>query len=234
MPLSPIRSFRRFSRCGLAGAVLGAALLSAHARAANNAPMPNIAMDVEKKQTKSEADTGGDNGGGGGGGGGGNKNKSGISTTTSEIYYVITLHNNSNFAASNVEVDYTIYNETRTSGGNTAPSTTVDNITGSETVDIPANTSKDVETSKIPHERQQTAVGGMGGGKKKGNNVNAAVTEQEIKGIYVTAKIGDNEVSSPYEDPPGIKDDMDQKEKDQNSGDSTSSGDSALGSSSGL
>jgi hypothetical protein len=200
----------RFSIYALAGSLLGTALFCAHVRAAD-APVPNIDVDVKKTQTKvtetnSTDDQGDDNGGGGG---------PTVNTAKSEIYYIITLHNNSNFAASNVEVDYSIYNRTRvTDNGQTT--STVDPITGTENVDIPANSSKDVETSKVPHQVQQASLNTRRS-KKGGNGKPPSVTVQDIVGIWAQVKIGDTVVQT-YEDPMDIKAKMDAKDQ-KSSGD---------------
>ncbi|MGA2052766.1 MAG: hypothetical protein ABSH19_05580, partial [Opitutales bacterium] len=98
---------------------------------------------------------------------------------------------------------------------------TIDDITGSETVDLAANSSKNIESNKVPHQVQQQTSSGSGGGKKGGNKGPKSITQQEIKGVYVVAKIGDTIVAGPYEDPPDIKATMDEKEK--NGGDSDTS-----------
>jgi len=207
-PTSP----SRFAIYALAGAVFGAAVFSAHVWAASNAPMPNISMDVKRTQTKTTSTSAADSSNNGGGFGGMGKQGGGVNSNSNEIYYIITLSNNSNFAASNVEVDYAIYNRTHTTTkGSTT--TTYDPQTGTETVDIPANSSKDVETSKVSHTEQTAAksggskYGGMGGGKGSSTTVN-----QDIAGVWVQAKIGDN-VLQTYEDPMDIKSKMDEKLK---------------------
>ena len=60
----------RFAIYALAGAVLGAALFSAHVWAASNAPVPNISMDVKRTQTKTTSTSAADSQNNGGGGGG--------------------------------------------------------------------------------------------------------------------------------------------------------------------
>ena len=205
----------RFAIYALAGAVLGAALFSAHVWAASNAPVPNISMDVKRTQTKTTSTSAADsqNNGGGGGGGMGGKKGGGVNSNTNEIYYIITLSNNSNFAASNVEVDYAIYNRTHTTT-KTSSTTTYDPQTGTETVDIPANSSKDVETSKVSHTEQTAGTSGSGGGKRGGGGGkgNTTIVNQDIAGVWVEAKIGDN-VLQTYEDPMDIKSKMDEKMK---------------------
>jgi len=206
--------FPRFAIYTLAGSVLGAALFCAHVRAAD-APLPNIDIDVKKTQTKvTESDNSdqqnSDNGG--------NSGTPIVNTAKSEIYYIITLHNNSNFAASNVEVDYTIYNRTRvTSKGQTT--TNIDNITGTENVDIPANSSKDVETTKVPHQVQQ-ATNKTNGNNRRGGNGNKTpppVTVQDVAGVWAQVKVGDTVVQT-YEDPMDIKAKMDAKDQKSSGG----------------
>jgi hypothetical protein len=206
--MPPLTSSPRFSVYALAGAVLGAALFSAHVWAASNAPMPDIRLDVKRTQTKPTTTNASDSDNNDGGGKGGSKKGAGVNSRNYEIYYIVTLHNDSNFAATNVEVDYSIYNRTRTTTkGQTT--TTYDPQTGTETVDIPANSSKDVETSKVAHTEQTAAPSN---GKKKGGNSNPTTINQDIAGVWVEAKIGDN-VLQTYEDPMDIKQKMDEKAK---------------------
>ena len=221
MPQIPSSS-SRFATLTLVGSALGVALFSAHMWAATKATLPNIALDVKQTQTKSETTNSADqqqsngngNGKGGKGGMGGGQN---ISSRTSEIYYIITVYNNSNAPASNVEVDYTIYNTTHVNS-NGKSSANTDPITGSETVDIPANSSKDIETSKVPHLQQQASNTNSGGGGKKGSSNNGgnkqpkSTTTQSIDGIWVQAKIGDAVVAG-YEKPMDIKKKMEAKAK---------------------
>lgn len=217
MPQLPSPS-PRFAIYALAGSVLGTALFSARVWAAD-APLPNVEIDVKQTSTKpTETDTT-DQQNNNNNGGGNNRGGQTVNTRSSEIYYIITLHNNSNFSASNVEVDYTIYNNTRVTS-KTGSTVTVNPVTGSETVDIPANSSKDVETDKVPHEIQQAST--TNGNNRRGNNNNnnqaKPITTQSIAGIWVQVKIGDS-VLQTYEDPMDIKAKMDAKAKGGSSGD---------------
>jgi hypothetical protein len=129
-------------------------------------------------------------------------------------------------AAKNIQVDYTIYNRTRTTTKGKSTST-IDEITGSETVDVTANGSKDIETNKVPHQQQQAAPQqssskNRNGGGNNNNNQSQTVTVQQVAGIVVTAKIGDAIVGT-YQDPPDIKAQMDAKQKKAASGDNSDS-----------
>jgi hypothetical protein len=184
-----------------------AALFAASARA-SNAPLPNISLDVEKGFAKSDSDSSSS----------GKKSKDGTRTETSgdDVIYTITVENDGDTTASGVEIDYVVYNRTISTDNGTVTKS-MDNITGSETVDVPANDKKDVQTDPISHKDSTTyakqARGVMGA-------TAASSSRQEIMGIWVQAKLGDN-VLTTYEEPMDIKETMDQKAAQSGGGDSS-------------
>ncbi len=96
-----------------------------------------------------------------------------VSDSQSQMVYTISIRNLSSFAVSNLAVEYHFYNKTSAHDGGTT-TTTVQDVTSTQNVDIPVNGRKDIQTTGINHEVKQsyahTATGSTVSAKSSSKN----------------------------------------------------------------
>jgi len=206
----------------------GCALLTAAsyvAQAANTPAGPSVIISTVEKsvggfqhQTSGSSSAGGSGankgmskGGFGGGSGGGSKSD----TSSSTLTYTITVRNLTATPVKGLQVEWHVYNKTATHNGNNS-STTVDDITGTETVDLDGNGKAEVVTSDIPHVVSNSTSGSSssssnagGYGKKTGGTKAPAVQNSSITsvmGTYVVLKYDGKTLGRPKADPDDVQD----------------------------
>ena len=181
----------------------GLILVSAVGLLAPSLARADVTLSVDKGQNSSQhkvdstAANSGDSGGGGGKKGKGGGGTSTTDTVTGSIFYTITVRNLLPNTASGVTVEYHFYNKTTTSGSGSSTAT-VDDITNSQTFDLPGSGTKIIESSDIPTGSTNSASSGGGGGKKKGGGgggtASSSFTVTDVMGWVIYIKKGDRVV----------------------------------------
>jgi len=157
----------------------------------------DVTVSVDKGQNASQhkvsapaaPPSGGGGGYGGGKGGGGSKTVT--DTVSGSIFYTIAVRNISPNPVSGVTIEYHVYNKTTTSGGGVAPTITIDDITGTSTIDLPGNGTKPIETSDITTGSSNTLSQGSKGKKGGGSTASASSTVTGVMGWVIYIKKGD-------------------------------------------
>ncbi len=111
-----------------------------------------------------------------------------------------------------VVVEYHVYNKTTVSGSGN-PTVTLDDITGTSTVDLAGNEKKQIETSDIPHNVTNTSTATTGGGKKGGpSSTSSSSSVQSVYGWVVYLKFNGKIVHT-FKDPDNVMDYVNQYNK---------------------
>jgi len=128
--------------------------------------------------------------------------KNTVQDAQSQLIYTISLRNLSSFPANGLTLEYHFYN--KTTANNAGVSTiTVEDVTNTQTLDLPVNGKMDVKTTPINHDVKQTysqSTGTSGGTnsagtKKKGGSMTLSsgqtdVTTTRVMGYVIVLKSG--------------------------------------------
>jgi len=126
--------------------------------------------------------------------------KNTVQDAQSQLVYTISIRNLSSFPANNLTLEYHFYNKTT---ANDAGVTTISvaDVTSTESLSLPVNSKRDIQTIPISHEVKQTYAQSTSGGtntagtKKKGGSSTVSsgqtdVTTTRVMGYVIIVKSG--------------------------------------------
>lgn len=126
--------------------------------------------------------------------------KNTLQDAKSQVVYTISVRNLSSFPAKSLSLEYHFYNKTAANNAGTT-TITVDDVTGTQNLDLPVNGKMDIKTTPISHDVKQTYTqSGSGnaasaGTKKKGGSTTLSsgqtdVTTTRVMGYVIVVKTG--------------------------------------------
>jgi len=185
-----LQAFLRNARLVCAGAACTLLFNVGSLHAANAVA---ISLNVAKGQTATKRDSSTDS-----------KTGTKTDTSTNEMFYTLSLLNPGNAPLTGLSVEYHIYNRNSdTVDGKIT--TAVDDISGTETLDLAPHAKKDIETTHAPHKDSTITPGPKKGVQKTGAQ---ETHRQTVLGIIIVIKQGNQQIKK-YEDPDGLRDQVD-------------------------
>jgi len=127
--------------------------------------------------------------------------KNTVQDAQSQLVYTISLRNLSSFPANNLTLEYHFYNKT-TANNAGVTTITVQDVTSSQSLDLPVNGKSDIQTIPISHDVKQTYAQSTSGGtntagtKKKGgggttlSSGQTDITTTRVMGYVIIVRSG--------------------------------------------
>jgi len=197
----------------------GCALLTATSLVAQAASGPPIIITISKNQGNAQHQLSGGSGSGGGGGnpyggggkGGGKGSNAKTDTSNTTTSYTLELRNGTASLAKGLSVETHIYVRTA-NHSNTTSTSSIDDVTDTQTVDVPPSGKLDIQTKDVPLTNVTTTTPATQGKKgAPGTPAQTTSTTMTVLGIYVEVSYN-GKVIAKKSDP---SDDDIQKAKDQ-------------------
>jgi len=177
--ISPIRSLLILASCACTLFIDSASLVWGADQPV--AQIPVVTFEVKKNDPKPQPNVTGKS-----------PNGMGATNTTvvqenmrkADVTYTITIHNNAKFSAKNLAVEYHFYNKTVMTTNGIATST-LDDITSVENVDIDSGKNAIITTRGIPYQDSQASNGSATGRGGKGARTSPSITQTYVLGWHV-------------------------------------------------